>query len=139
MSNSPDDLERDVEASRRRLDRTLGDLQARLKQPGIPRDFADLRRSRRAASETLERFVDDVRINPMPALLIAAGIGMLVYEAFRSAAERQRLAAVPAGSALVTTDRDLAENRPDRMRERLDEALEESFPGSDPVSVRFTK
>ena len=139
MSGSPDKLEQDVEASRGRLDRTLADLQARLNQPGIPRDFADLRRSGQAASETVERFVQDVRVNPVPALLIAAGFGLLVYEAFRTAAERRRLAVVSAGTAVATADRHLAENHPDRMHERLDDALEESFPGSDPVSVRITK
>lgn len=139
MSASPDKLERDVEASRGRLDRTLADLQARFSQPGIPRDFADLRRSGQAASETVERFVADVRVNPVPALLIATGLGLLVYEAFQTAAERRRLAVVSTGSAVATADRHLPENHPDRMHERLDDALEESFPGSDPVSVRITK
>ncbi|MCJ2121698.1 hypothetical protein [Methylobacterium sp. J-077] len=139
MSDSPDKLEQDVEASRGRLDRTLADLQARFNQPGIPRDFADLRRSGQAASETVERLVADVRVNPVPALMIAAGFGLLVYEAFRNAAERRRLAVVSAGSAITTTDRHLPENHLDRMHERLDDALEESFPGSDPVSVRITK
>ncbi|WP_409566214.1 hypothetical protein [Methylobacterium sp. J-070] len=71
--------------------------------------------------------------------MIAAGFGLLVYEAFRTTAERRRLAVVPAGSDVATTDRHLPENHPDRMHERLDDALEESFPGSDPVSVRITK
>jgi hypothetical protein len=139
MSDSPEKLERDVEASRGRLDRTLADLQARFSQPGIPRDFADLRRSGQAASKTVERIVADVRVNPMPALLIATGLGLLVYEAFRTAAERRRLAVVSTGSAVAAADRHLPENHPDRMHERLDDALEESFPGSDPVSVRITK
>ncbi|MCJ2097644.1 DUF3618 domain-containing protein [Methylobacterium sp. E-046] len=139
MSDSPDDLEHDVEASRGRLDRTLSDLQDRLNGPGIPRSLADLRRSGEAASKTVERVVADVRVNPVPALLIAAGLGLLVYEAFRMAAGRRRLAGVSAGSALTTSDRHLPENHPDRMHARLDDALEESFPGSDPVSVRITK
>lgn len=139
MSDSPNKLEQDVEASRGRLDRTLADLQAWFNRPGIPRDFADLRRSGQAASETVERLVADVRVNPVPALMIAAGFGLLVYEAFRTAADRRRLAVVTAGSAITTTDRHLPENHPDRMHERLDDALEESFPGSDPISVRITK
>ncbi|MBE7202410.1 MAG: hypothetical protein INR70_32060 [Parafilimonas terrae] len=137
MSDAPDKLERDVEASRGRLDRTLADLQARFNQPGIPRDLADLRRSGQAASETVERIAQDVRLNPVPALLIAAGFGLLVYEAFRTAAERRRLTLVPSAPAMP--DRHLPENHPDRMHARLDDALEESFPGSDPVSVRITK
>ncbi|MCC0806000.1 hypothetical protein FPV16_07150 [Methylobacterium sp. W2] len=31
------------------------------------------------------------------------------------------------------------ENHQDEMSERLDEALEETFPSSDPVSVKITK
>jgi hypothetical protein len=136
MNNTADDLEQDVEASRGRLDRTLGDLQARFQGPGVPRDFADLRRSGQAAGEVVERFVANVRVNPVPALLIAAGLGLLAYDMFRSA--RRRTASIPVGSEAVD-DRGLAANRPDRMEARLDEGLEESFPGSDPVSVRITK
>jgi hypothetical protein len=36
-------------------------------------------------------------------------------------------------------DKSLAENRKDQKDERLDEALEETFPSSDPVSVKITK
>lgn len=136
MSNAADELELDVEASRGRLDRTLGDLQSRLQGPGMPRDLADLKRSGQAAGEAVERFVADVRVNPVPALLIAAGLGLLVYDVVRSTT-RRRSSAIVAGSSAA--DRGLAANQPDRMEARLDEALEESFPGSDPVSVRITK
>ncbi|AYO85927.1 DUF3618 domain-containing protein [Methylobacterium brachiatum] len=140
MNNSADELEQDVEASRGRLDRTLGDLQARFQGPGVPRDLADLKRSGQAAGEAVERFVADIRVNPVPALLIAAGVGLLVYDVFRSA--RRRAALTPVGAyrgSQAADDRGLAENQPDRMQARLDEGLEESFPGSDPVSVRITK
>ncbi|QEE38991.1 MULTISPECIES: hypothetical protein [unclassified Methylobacterium] len=136
MTNAADELEQDVEASRGRLDRTLGDLQSRLQGPGIPRDLGDLKRSGQAAGEAVERFVADVRVNPVPALLIAAGLGLLVYDVFRSTA-RRRSTTLTAG--FPAADRGLAANQADRMEERLDEALEESFPGSDPVSVRITK
>ncbi|MCJ2122067.1 hypothetical protein [Methylobacterium sp. J-077] len=139
MSNAADELEQDVEASRGRLDRTLGDLQSRFQGPGMPRDLADLKRSGQAAGEVVERFVADLRVNPVPTLLIAAGLGLLVYDVFRSASARRRSVAIPAGAPAAASDRGLAENQPDRMEERLDEALEESFPGSDPVSVRITK
>ncbi|MCJ2093928.1 hypothetical protein MKK67_15715 [Methylobacterium sp. J-072] len=132
MSNAADELEQDVEASRGRLDRTLGDLQSRFQGPGIPRDLADLKRSGQAAGEVVERFVAEVRVNPVPALLIAAGLGLLAYDVVRSVRRR------PAPS-YAAADRDLAENQPDRMQARLDEGLEESFPGSDPVSVRITR
>ena len=56
MNNTADELEQDVEASRGRLDRTLGDLRARFQGPGVPRDLADLKRSGQAAGEAVERF-----------------------------------------------------------------------------------
>ena len=31
------------------------------------------------------------------------------------------------------------DNRQDKLNERLDDALEETFPSSDPVSVKITK
>ncbi|GJE26102.1 hypothetical protein [Methylobacterium organophilum] len=36
-------------------------------------------------------------------------------------------------------DKDNPENRQDKTDARLDEALEETFPSSDPVSVKITK
>lgn len=139
MSKSADHLEHDVEASRARLDRTLGSLQSRLSDPSIPRSLGDLRRSGQAVSDTVEHLVATVRAAPMPALLIGAGFGLLAYEAFRTAAERRRLAVMATQSVPSTSDRHLSENHPDRLHDRLDDALEESFPGSDPVSVRITK
>ncbi|GJE16811.1 hypothetical protein [Methylobacterium marchantiae] len=38
-----------------------------------------------------------------------------------------------------TGDKKHPENHQDEMSERLDEALEETFPSSDPVSVKITK
>jgi hypothetical protein len=40
---------------------------------------------------------------------------------------------------IISNDDDLDENSKDRLDERLDQAGEESFPGSDPVSVKITK
>ncbi|KQQ45212.1 hypothetical protein ASF58_19450 [Methylobacterium sp. Leaf125] len=42
--------------------------------------------------------------------------------------------AAPKGS-----DRNRPENQKGELDERLDEALEETFPSSDPVSVKITK
>ena len=139
MSRSANEIEREVEATRGRLDRTLDDLQVRLNQPGIPRDFAQLRRSGLAASETIERLAREVHVNPVPALMICAGIGLIAYEALRTAAERRRSTSSSGRGVEATLERHLPENHPDRLHERLDDALEESFPGSDPVSVRITK
>ena len=65
MSDAPDKLERDVEASRGRLDRTLADLQARFNQPGIPRDLETiclkaLAPERKRRYVTCEEFASDL-------------------------------------------------------------------------------
>ncbi|KQO46036.1 hypothetical protein [Methylobacterium sp. Leaf85] len=38
-----------------------------------------------------------------------------------------------------SNDKTNPENHQDEMSQRLDEALEETFPSSDPVSVKITK
>jgi len=37
------------------------------------------------------------------------------------------------------SDKSRPENQPGKPNERLDEALEETFPSSDPISVKITK
>ena len=44
----------------------------------------------------------------------------------------------PQGSAKPGDEKNPA-NQQDKMGERLDDALEETFPSSDPVSVKITK
>ena len=138
MTDSPDDLEHAVEASRSRLDRTLDDLQSRLNRPTLVRDLGTLRASGETLRMDAGRLLAGARTDPVPALLICAGLGLLVYEAFRAGADRRR-SAMASGRAAAFSDRDLAENQAGPMQARLDEALEESFPGSDPVSVRITR
>ena len=64
MSRRLDDLERDVEATRARVDQTVGALQERLAtQVGA------------AFAATL----DVVKRNPVPAILVVAGLGWLAH------------------------------------------------------------
>lgn len=43
------------------------------------------------------------------------------------------------GSTAQPNDKKLPENSQENLDKRLDNASEESFPGSDPVSVKITK
>lgn len=45
----------------------------------------------------------------------------------------------PQNVADGTGDNKLSENAKDRLDQKQDEGLEETFPGSDPVSVKITK
>jgi hypothetical protein len=86
-----------------------------------------------------DRFLGAARANPLPVLLIVGGLGFLVYDAVSRAAEARRFAVMPANPPLPGRDGDLVANSQERLHHKLDAALEESFPGSDPVSVRITK
>ena len=44
-----------------------------------------------------------------------------------------------AGATASTTDKKLPENSKETLDKKLDHALEETFPTSDPVSVKITK
>jgi hypothetical protein len=75
-----------------------------------------------------------VEHDPSPS----AGLAYLIHDAVRQRAERRRLQAVSGGTARRHSDATLPGNHPDRLEEEPDEALEETSPGSDPVSVRNT-
>lgn len=140
MSKSFDELEHDVEASRGRLDGTLAELQPRLNPSSLAEELTGTRDPAGAAALTAGRLSDNVRANPLPVLLISAGFSFLAFATMRQAAERQRLHLLSEEEALKPPlDAALPGNHPDRLEEKVDEALEETFPGSDPVSVRITK
>src|SRR4051812_8148226 len=105
MSKSADELEHEVEASRERLDRTLDSLQSRLNVSGFARDLAGLRHSGRTLNESAEDLLKAHRANPITAILICAGLGYLVYDAVRRAAERRRLSVAPNDPAPRIPDR----------------------------------
>jgi hypothetical protein len=138
MTKSADELEREVEATRERLQGTLTNLQSRLTPASLSEDLVGIRGPSKAVNLTAERLLGTVRANPVPVLLICAGLGYLVYDAVMRAAEQRRLRVV-AAEAQPRRDGELAGNHPDRLEDKLDEALEETFPGSDPVSVKITK
>lgn len=138
MSKSADKLEHEVEASRAKLDQTLDSLQSRLNVSGWAQDVAGLRHTSVKLSEGGERLLDTARANPIPALMICAGLGFLVYDAVTRAGGR-RPSGLVVDPVRSGTDAELPENHQARLHDKLDDALEESFPGSDPVSVRITK
>ncbi|GLS42274.1 DUF3618 domain-containing protein [Methylobacterium brachythecii] len=77
MSESLSDLEKDIEASRARLDQTIDRIQDRLSPVNLVDEMLGS-----ARQTPLNGIYDDalavVRRNPLPVLLIAAGVGMLV-------------------------------------------------------------
>lgn len=70
------DLERDIAESRERLDRTIDRLQDRMTASGVADDVLGTAR-RHGYGPTIDRAARAVRENPLPVLLIAAGVGWL--------------------------------------------------------------
>ncbi|GEP00297.1 DUF3618 domain-containing protein [Methylobacterium haplocladii] len=89
MSGSLSDLEKDIEASRARLDETIDRIQNRLSPVNLVDEMLGS-----ARSTPLNSVYDDalavVRRNPLPVLLIVAGVGMLM----KKLAQGPRVAAV---------------------------------------------
>jgi hypothetical protein len=139
MSKSMDALEHEVEATRGRLENTLASLQGRLNVASLAQDFVGTRDPVGVVNLTAQQLASTVRANPVPVLLIGAGLAFLFYDAVRRQAERRRLRLLADEARLYAPDAALPGNHPDQLDDKLDAALEETFPGSDPVSVRITK
>lgn len=77
MNQSIKELERDIEETRARLDLTIDRLQDRLSMSGLVDDVvAQVRRS--GYSSAMDRALATVRENPVPVLLMVAGLGWLL-------------------------------------------------------------
>lgn len=71
------ELEREIEESRARLDRTIDRIQDKLSVPSLVDEVLGSAR-RTPLSEVYDAAVETVRRNPVPVLLIAAGVGWLM-------------------------------------------------------------
>jgi ElaB/YqjD/DUF883 family membrane-anchored ribosome-binding protein len=90
MSQSINELERDIEQTRARLDSTIDQLQSRLSTSGIVDEVLGTVRRTQFAS-VMDDTLEAVRRNPVPVLLVAAGLGLLFYRMTeRSQARRRR-------------------------------------------------
>ena len=82
MPQSINDLERDIAESRARLDTTIDRIQDKLSVSGIVDDMLGQMRRNRYAS-TYDAALEVIRRNPVPVMLVAAGIGWLLHRASR--------------------------------------------------------
>jgi hypothetical protein len=78
MTRRLDELEQDVEQTRARLDQTIGALQERLSISGLADDFIGSLRKTQLGS-VVEAALDVVKRNPVPVILVAAGVGWLAH------------------------------------------------------------
>lgn len=93
MSESLNELEKDIEASRARLDQTIDRIQNRLSVSSIVDEMLGSAR-RTPLSGAYDGTLAAIRRNPVPVMLIAAGVGWLLHRMSTDAAKqsaRQRV------------------------------------------------
>jgi hypothetical protein len=117
--SSMTDLEKEIEASRARLDDTIDQIQGKLSVPNIVDEMLGNARRTPALSGVYDGALEAVRRNPVPVLLIAAGVGLLFNRMARDAERRrtqvlaERVATLNTGTARGY-DPDLPTARPVR-------------------------
>ncbi|QEE38807.1 DUF3618 domain-containing protein [Methylobacterium sp. WL64] len=117
--SSMTDLEKEIEASRARLDDTIDQIQGKLSVPNIVDEMLGNARRTPALSGVYDGALEAVRRNPVPVLLIAAGVGLLFNRMARDAERRrtqvsaERVATLNTGTARGY-DPDLPTARPPR-------------------------
>lgn len=105
MTQSLQDLEREIEESRAQLDQTIDRLQNKMTVSGVVDDMLGTARTSQYGP-VYDRVLETVRRNPVPVMLIAAGLGLLAYRLGRPVRERPtRL--IPADEDFITEE-DLA-------------------------------
>lgn len=82
MTEAIEELERDIEESRARLDLTIDRIQSRLSVTGIVDEVMGSARGTEFGS-VVDQALDVVRRNPVPVLLVAAGVSWLMYRMAR--------------------------------------------------------
>ena len=83
------EMERDIEASRARLDETIDRIQGRLSVSSLVDEMLGNARRAPAVSGAYDGALEAVRRNPVPVLLIAAGVGWLMHRMSQDANRRR--------------------------------------------------
>ncbi len=79
MTETSTQLERRAERTRERLSDHLQELQHNVSPATILSDIFDLNPRKWGADDAAKLLIDQVKTNPVACMLIAAGIGLLVY------------------------------------------------------------
>jgi hypothetical protein len=110
MTQSLQDLEKDIEQSRAQLDRTIDQLQNKMTVSGVVDDMLGTARTSQYGP-LYDRVLETVRSNPVPVMLIAMGFGLLAYRLGRPA--RRRPTRLVAADEDFITEQDLSGEAPD--------------------------
>jgi hypothetical protein len=94
MNRSMKDVEREIEETRERLDRTIGRLEDKLSvSSAVDEVLGGVRRSQYGGA--VEQVLSSIRNNPVPVLVALAGIGWLLRRVERESREGKRATATP--------------------------------------------
>lgn len=80
MTQSPQDIERDIEASRARLDGALDKLQGRMHPAGIVEDLLATARRNESGAGFYDGAIDAVRHHPLAVLMICGGAALFLRQ-----------------------------------------------------------
>jgi len=94
MTQNIQELERDIEETRARLDLTIDRIQDRMSVSGIVDDFLGSAKSSRFGP-MIDNAVEIVRRNPIPVILVAAGVGLLLHRMSQGGRGRASLRPTP--------------------------------------------
>jgi hypothetical protein len=89
MTQDLQDLERDIEQSRAKLDLTIDRLQGKMTMSGVVDDMLGTARNGQYAP-LFDNVLETIRRNPVPVMLMAMGIGLLAYRLGRKPVIVQR-------------------------------------------------
>jgi len=89
MTQDLQDLERDIEQSRAKLDLTIDRLQGKMTMSGVVDDMLGTARNGQYAP-LFDNVLETIRRNPVPVMLMAMGIGLLAYRMGRKPVIVQR-------------------------------------------------
>ena len=89
MNRSMKDVEREIEETRERLDRTIGRLEDKLSvSSAVDEVIGGMRRSQYGGA--VEQVLNSIRNNPVPVLVALAGIGWLLRRVERDSRRGKR-------------------------------------------------
>ena len=142
MTRSAEKVEHEVEKRRERLDRTLDELQSRLDVSGLRSRLTDLDWRSTSLNRTARGFLSSTRRNPIPVLMICAGVSWLLYETLNRKTFGRSLRSPVRSEAQGMGAKDPAQTspaaKPAHGEAGLDEALKGTLTGSEPVAVQIT-
>jgi len=103
MTQSLQDLEKDIEQSRAKLDLTIDRLQDKMSVSGVVDDMLGQARNGRYAP-AFDNVLATIRRNPVPIMLMAAGLGLLLHRLRRNPPVIRRTERVAAGDEFVAVE-----------------------------------